>query len=177
MAYRRTILIGCGGSGKSTLARKLGEATGYPVIHLDQLYWKPGWVHLEKAEFDQVLANALSGGTWIMDGNFDRTIETRLARCDTVIFLDLPMIVCLLSVVKRVLLSYGRTRPDMGEGCPERFNWAFMKWVWSFNKEKRSKYLSILENCGKNVFIIHSRRELPDLIQKFAAASKEETSC
>ena len=171
--HSRILLIGCGGSGKSTLARKLGKATGLPVVHLDSLYWKPGWQHLSKEEFDEALAAELQKSEWILDGNFDRTIPLRLRYCDAVIFLDLPRMVCLLGVIRRVLLSYGRTRPDMGEGCPERFDFSFLKWVWTFNDQKRDKYLSLLNESGKTFYRIRSRRELPALIQKIAA-SKEE---
>ncbi len=167
--HQRVLLIGSGGSGKSTLARKLGETTGLPVVHLDQLYWKPGWQHLTKEEFDAVLASELIKPAWIMDGNFDRTIPLRLTYCDAVIFLDLPRLVCLISVIKRVLFSLGRTRPDMGEGCPERFDLSFLKWVWNFSKEKQQKYLSLLDGCGKTVYRIRSRRELPGLIQKLSS--------
>lgn len=167
--HKRIILIGCGGSGKSTLARQLGEATGIPVVHLDQLLWRPGWQKVDRETFDALLARELAKPEWIMDGNFDRTIPLRLERCDAVIFLDLPRLVCLLSVIKRVLLSYGRTRPDMGEGCPERFDLSFLKWIWNFNKEKQQKYLSLLNASGKTVYRIRSRRELPALIERLSA--------
>ncbi len=173
MVHQRILLIGCGGSGKSTLARILGEKTGLPVVHLDQLYWKPGWQPLSKEEFDDRLRIELAKDQWIIDGNFDRTIPLRLERCDTVIFLDLPRIVCIMSVLKRVISSYGRTRPDMGAGCPERFDLSFLKWVWNFNKGKRDKYLSLLAASGKAVYHIRSRRELPALIRKIAGSEGE----
>ena len=92
----RVMVIGCGGAGKSTLARKLGEKTGRPVVHLDQIWWAPGnWQHLEKPEFDERLLAELEKPRWIVDGNFNRTIELRLERCDTVIYLDYPRLVCL----------------------------------------------------------------------------------
>ena len=92
----RVMIIGCGGAGKSTLARKLGEKTGLSVVHLDQIWWEPGnWQHIEKSEFDERLAEELRKPRWILDGNFNRTIEARLAVCDTVIYLDYPRIVCL----------------------------------------------------------------------------------
>ena len=91
----RIMIIGCGGSGKSTLARQLGEITGLPVVHLDKLFWTPGWVSLSREEFDKVHREAISQEKWIMDGNFDRTIPERLARCDTVIYLDFSRWACL----------------------------------------------------------------------------------
>ena len=71
----RILIIGCGGAGKSTLARQLGEKTGLPVVHLDKLYWRPGWQHVTREEFDKLLDEVLAQGAWIMDGNFNNTIE------------------------------------------------------------------------------------------------------
>ena len=78
---QRVIIIGCGGSGKSTLARVLGEKTGLPVVHLDQIFWSPGnWQHLEKEVFDRRLMEELDRPQWILDGNFNRTIPLRLEK-------------------------------------------------------------------------------------------------
>lgn len=41
---RRVMIVGHPGSGKSTLARAMGERTGLPVVHIDQIHWRPGWV-------------------------------------------------------------------------------------------------------------------------------------
>ena len=84
----RILIIGCSGSGKSTLARALKEKLGLPVVHLDQLWWKPGWKNVTVEEFDSRLAMALNMDRWIIDGNYSRTMEARLAKCDTIIYLD-----------------------------------------------------------------------------------------
>ena len=81
----RIVIIGCGGAGKSTLARQLGEKLDIPVVHLDKLFWRPGWVQVSKEEFDKLHREALAREKWIMDGNFDRTMEERITRSDTVI--------------------------------------------------------------------------------------------
>ena len=157
----RVIIIGCGGSGKSTLARKLGEKTALPVIHLDKLFWKPGWVEMPKDEFDQLLRQEMAKNKWIMDGNFNRTMPERIARCDTVIYLDFSRFACIRGVIKRILTTYGTVRPDMGDGCPERFDLEFLKWVWNFNKNKRQRYYDMLNALeGKQVVILKSRREV-----------------
>ena len=165
----RVLIIGCGGSGKSTLARALGEITGLPVVHLDKLFWKPGWVESSPEEMDQKIRDALAQPRWIMDGNFNRTIPWRLQRCDSVIYLDFSRLACLLGVAKRILTTRGTVRPDMGEGCPERFDLDFLKWVWNFNKNKRQRYyemLNALEN--KQVYILKSRREVKAFLSKVA---------
>ena len=157
----RVMIIGCGGAGKSTLARKLGEKTGLPVVHLDRIYWEPGnWEHLEQEEFNERLAAEMAKPRWILDGNFRRTLETRLEHCDTVIYLDYPRMVCLKNWLGRVLKNWGHHRPDMGEGCNEWIDPEFARWIWNFNKKYRKHFYELLENAeGKNVVILKSRKQ------------------
>ena len=118
----RIIIIGCGGSGKSTLARNLSKKTNLPVVHLDKIFWKEGWVNISREEFNTLLKEELKKEKWIIDGNYDRTIKERIEMCDTVIYLDYPRMSCLFGVIKRVVSSYGKVRPDMADGCPERLD-------------------------------------------------------
>ena len=157
----RVMIIGCGGAGKSTLARKLGKKTGLPVIHLDQIWWSPGnWQHLEREEFDGRLAEELEKPQWILDGNFNRTLELRLAKCDAVIYLDYPRIVCLKNWIGRVIKNWGHHRADMAEGCNERFDPDMAKWIWQFNQKNRKRYYSLLNSLeNKQVFILKNPRE------------------
>lgn len=158
---KRVIIIGCGGSGKSTLARQMGEITGIPVVHLDKLFWKPNWVERTPEEFDPLVEQELAKDTWIMDGNFNRTMPLRIARCDTIIYLDFSRMACLMGVLKRVLTTYGTVRPDMGEGCPERIDWNFLKWVWNFNKNKRQRYYRLLkEATHAQAIVLKNRRSV-----------------
>ena len=158
----RVMIIGCGGAGKSTLARQLGEKTGLPVVHLDQIYWSPGnWQHLEKEEFDSLLSIELEKPRWILDGNFNRTMEMRLERCDTVIYLDFNRFTCILGWLKRVITNWGTARPDMAPGCKEWFDPEFAKWLWNFNKQNRNRYLKLLaEQTDKKVYILRNRRQV-----------------
>ncbi len=163
----RIMIIGCGGAGKSTLARVLGEKTGLPVVHLDKLFWRPGWEQISREEFNQLHWEALAGEAWILDGNFDRTMAERMDYCDTVIYLDFSRVTCLLGVVRRILTTYGTVRPDMGEGCPERFDWEFLQWVWNFNKNKREKICRLLEqHTEKEIFILKNRRQVRKFLNK-----------
>ena len=162
----RIMIIGCGGAGKSTLARQLGEKTGLPVVHLDQLFWHPGWVESTKDEIDGKILEELGKPRWIMDGNYNRTMPLRLEKCDTVIYLDFSRFACLLGVVKRILTTYGTVRPDMAEGCPERFDLDFLKWVWNFNKTKREKYYRLLnETEGIERIVLKNRRAVKRFLQ------------
>ncbi len=156
----RIMIIGCGGAGKSTLARQLGEKLNLPVVHLDQIWWAPGnWKHLEREEFDKLLKAEIEKPQWILDGNFNRTIELRLQACDTVVYLDFNRFICLSSWLKRVITNWGQTRADMTDGCVEWFDPEMAKWIWEFNRKNRKRYYELLVRAGdKNVYILKNRR-------------------
>ena len=157
----RILIIGCSGSGKSRLARKLGQKLGLPVIHLDQLWWTENWQNVTVEEFDSRLAMALNMDRWIIDGNYSRTMGVRLSQCDTVIYLDFSRWACLLGMCQRLLSSRGKTRPDMSAGCPERFSWEFVKWIWDFNKNNRVRNYTYLSQAkhARSV-VLKNRREV-----------------
>ena len=163
----RILIIGCGGAGKSTLARQLGEKLGIPVVHLDKLFWKPGWVESAPEEIDAKIMEELRKPKWIMDGNFNRTLPQRVKYCDTIIYLDFSRTACLMGVVKRILTTYGTVRPDMGEGCPERFDLEFLKWVWNYNKNKRERNYRLLNEAeGVETIVLKNRR----MVKRFLAS-------
>ena len=169
----RIMIIGCGGSGKTTLARLLHEKTGLPIVHLDQIWWSPGnWEHLEKEEFDRQLLKEVDKPRWIMDGNFNRTLEIRLERADTVIYLDYNRMICLLHWVKRVITNRGKAHTDMAPGCGEWFDPEFAAWIWSFNRKNRARYYQLLENqLGKTVYIFRNPRQLRKFVKNLPCNS------
>lgn len=154
----RIIIIGCGGAGKSTLARQLGEKLNIPVVHLDKLFWKPGWVETPPEEFDELLRWELVKDKWIMDGNFNRTMPQRVKKCDTIIYLDFNRFTCLWGVIKRNLTNHGKVRPDMGEGCPERVDFEFLKWVWNYNRDKKEQNYRLLNEADHAQTIVLKNR-------------------
>ncbi|MDJ0823244.1 MAG: AAA family ATPase [Paracoccaceae bacterium] len=145
---RRVMILGQPGSGKSTLAREMGRRTGLPVVHVDHLHWKPGWVERDR---DEKIALALAEQAkpeWIFEGSLSVTYEDRFARADTIIFLDMPLPLRLRRVVWRTLRHYGRTRPDMQENCPERFSGEFYKWIWDTRQTGKRKPMRLIAAAG-----------------------------
>lgn len=130
---QRVLIVGPCGAGKSTLAVKLGQKLNLNVYHMDQLNWKTGWVESSKDQILQRLAQILAGDRWLIDGTYGGTLAPRLARADTVVYLDYPIRLCIVRLLKRIWTYRGRTRPDMTDGCPERFDFPFFVYLLRWN--------------------------------------------
>ncbi|HEX8735667.1 MAG TPA: DNA topology modulation protein [Pyrinomonadaceae bacterium] len=167
---KKILVIGSSGAGKSTFARLLGEKTGLEVIHLDKLYWKPNWVETtDKDEWKATVQKALDGDAWIMDGNYSGTLEMRLEKCDTVIFLDMPRALCVYRILKRLAFHRPGARPDMTEGCDERFDREFIKfieWTWNYPSRSKPKVEALLKRCEneKTIIRLKSKREVENFL-------------
>ena len=165
--YRKVLIVGCGGSGKSTLAGSMGERFSLSVVHLDKLWWLPGWVHRTQEEFDGLLAVELEKSKWIIDGNFVRTFPERLEACDCCIFLDLDAKTCLESAYARAEEFRGRARPDMTEGCEECVRPEFEEWILNFRETIRPEMFALMEKSGKPCFIFQTREEAYEWMNQF----------
>lgn len=165
--YKRVIIIGSPGSGKSTLAKELASSIKLPLIHLDSLYWNPGWIPTPSKQFREVLEKKLNEEKWIMDGNFSSSLSIRAKRADLIIFLDFPKLLCTYRIVKRVWLYKGKTRPDMGEECPERIDKEFVKFVWNFPRDVRPGIQNILkdEASHADIYVLHKPKEVKRFLE------------
>lgn len=115
-----------------------------PLIHLDALYWRPGWDPTPADEWRIKVQALMRGARWIMDGNYGGTLDMRFEACDTVVFLDLSRWLCLWRVVKRQLRHRGGVRAEMAPGCPERMTWEFIQWIWTYPARRRGSILARL---------------------------------
>ena len=151
----KILVVGCSGSGKSTFARALGARTGLPVVHLDNLFWRTDGTHVSAEEFDRQLEEALSQDAWIMDGDFNRTYERRIAAADIVILLDYPEEVCLAGIAGRV----GQVRPDI-PWVERELDPALVAHVRAWRTATRPRLLELLAKYPhKQVFVLRSREE------------------
>ena len=164
---KKVLLIGPGGSGKSTLAKELGRITEIPVVHLDAIYWKPGWVETGKEEWESIVEGLIAKDSWIMDGNYGGTLDTRLAAADTIIFFDFPPFLCIWRAFKRRIKFHNRSRSDMTEGCNERIDWAFLKWIYNYRRDRKPGIMQKLHATkpGKTIIILSTTRSVSNLIE------------
>lgn len=156
---QRVLIIGCSGAGKSTLARELSERSGLPLIHLDQHYWRPGWIPRQEDEWGAAVQTLTAGPAWVMDGNYTRTLAPRVAAADTVVFFDFPAWRCLWRVCRRAVQWFGHTRHDMTPGCPERLTLSFIRYVARFNRDQRPRVLASLAAFEGRLIVLRSPTE------------------
>jgi len=147
---QRVLVIGSGGAGKSAFACRLAEKTGLPLVHLDQLYWRPGWTEPSPDAWEALVRRRVAEPRWIMDGNYGGTLEQRLAACDTAIFLDLPRSVCVWRVIQRRIWFHGRSRPDMTAGCPEQLSLKYLWWILTYPERRRPGIIRRLKRLRQN---------------------------
>ena len=152
---KKVIVIGCPGSGKSTVSRALHNKTGIPLYHLDMMYWNADKTTVEKSVFLERLSAVLEKDDWIIDGNYSSTMELRMAACDTVIFLDYSLDVCLDGIKER----RGKPRSDMPWSETEE-DAEFIEFIKSYNEQQKPKVLELLEKYSdKNIIIFKSREQ------------------
>ena len=152
---KKIIVIGCPGSGKSTFARALHDKTGIPLYHLDMMYWNADKTTVEKSVFLERLSAVLEKDEWIIDGNYCSTMELRMGACDTVIFLDYPLDICLDGIKER----RGKPRSDMPWIETEE-DAEFIEFIKNYNEQQKPKVLELLEKYGdKNIVICKSREQ------------------
>jgi adenylate kinase family enzyme len=153
---KRILVIGNGGSGKSTFSKKLNKHLNLELIHLDNLFWKPNWKQTPKQEWKEIVKEIIREDKWIMDGNFNSTLDIRIERADTIIFFDMPRHICLWNASKRIIRGkyFKIERDDITKGCNERFDLPFYKWIWNYNKNVRPRYLNLLQSLENEKKII-----------------------
>ena len=152
----RVLVIGSPGAGKSRFARGVREKSGLPLYYLDMIWHLPDRTTVTREEFDRRLEEILREDRWIIDGNYGRTLERRLMRCDTVFLLDLPVEVCLEGAKERV----GKQREDL-PWKEEELDPEFRRWIIDFPKEQLPRIYELLEQYkeGRQIVVFRSREE------------------
>ncbi len=154
---KKVIVIGCPGSGKSTVSRALHNKTGVPLYHLDMMYWNADKTTVKKSVFLERLSAVIEKDEWIIDGNYGSTMELRMAACDTVIFLDYPLDVCLDGIKER----RGKPRSDMPWIETEE-DAEFIEFIKNYNEQQKPKVLELFEKYSDKTIIIFKSREQAD---------------
>ncbi|WNS75985.1 topology modulation protein [Bacillus sp. DTU_2020_1000418_1_SI_GHA_SEK_038] len=169
---KRIMVVGISsGVGKSTFARKLGEVLDIHVYHLDALFWKPNWVEAPIDEFSEAQRQIVNQDQWIIEGNYTPTFSIRTERADTIIYLELPIYICLYRVLKRWVMNIGKTRPDMGKDCKEKIDWAFIKFIlttyYPRKKKMAERFQAFQATDSKKVILLINKQEIEAFLRTY----------
>ena len=165
---KKIIVIGCSGSGKSTFARKLSALVNIPLYYLDMLWYKSDKTTLLREDFDEKLRNLMRKSEWIIDGNYQRTLEMRLKECDTVFLLDIPTDICLEGAISKK----GKKRVDL-PWLETEFEEGFRQWICDYSNKVLPKIYELLDKYrqGRQIYIFKTRNETDQYLQSLATAS------
>jgi adenylate kinase family enzyme len=168
----RIAIIGCGGSGKSTLARRLAAQMRLPLTHLDACYYDEHWKPTSPDEFADLQRKLVAADRWIIEGNYAATLAIRLARADTVVFLDLPALACLWGIVARRWRYRGRQHAAVG--VYDRITWSFVRYILGYRRSMRPRVRQLVaEYAGHARFLTFMSRRQAD---RFVLLSRDPSA-
>ena len=155
---KKIVVLGCSGSGKSTFAVQLHNITKLPLYHLDNIWWKSDRTHISRDEFDRKLDDLVNRDSWIIDGDYSRTYEKRIAACDTVFFLDYGEEVCMKGIIDRI----GKERKDI-PWTDNKLDLELVKLVKDYETENKPVLMELFNKYSdKDIIVFHSREEAND---------------
>ena len=174
--FQKAIIIGCPGAGKSTFARILSDKTHLPLYYLDMLWHKPDRTTVDRITFDKKLKKITLKDKWIIDGNYAKFCqERRLEEADLIVFMDYTRRICLWQAVKRYLEYRDKTRESMAEGCREKIDWEFVKWILRDGRDENHSYRSIKARYPHKTLVVRNRKQLKDSMTRLILRSRERT--
>ncbi|EGR8765005.1 AAA family ATPase [Listeria monocytogenes] len=158
----KVLIIGPNGAGKSTFATELGKHYDFEVCHLDKLFWQENWNAVAKADFEDKVDNIMSSKKkYIIDGDYFFNLEKRLEHADLVIWIKIPLFLCVANIIKRRFKYMTNVRPDVTEGCDEKLNLSLLLYALKYNKRSGKQTKELLDNVyDKELFVIDSYKKL-----------------
>jgi adenylate kinase family enzyme len=171
---RRIVVVGGQGGGKTRLSLALGRKLDLPVIHLDVLYWRPGWKPSDKADFRKRVADAIASDRWIVDGSFSGlAMDLTIARADLFVAIERPRWLRMWRVLMRSIFERDERRSDLPEGCPEVLDWMLVKEAWNYDAVRTPRIETERLRYGPDVPVVRLRsgREIEAFIESSSPAT------
>lgn len=149
---KRVIILGCPGSGKTHFSIQLARLTHLPLTHLDKYWhdvsrWSDDIKH-KREKWNDFTQKLINKPVWIIDGNYESSLDMRIQAADTIIFFDYSRRVVFWRLFRRWHMYQNRKahRRDMPDDWRETLSWSFLKYVWNFpGKESASTKKAIQE--------------------------------
>jgi adenylate kinase family enzyme len=151
--FQRINIVGCSGSGKSTAGKLIAKKLGYPYVELDEIQWKPNWTESTEQELFSNLERSLEGESWVLDGNYTKTVPIKWRWVQWVVWLDFPYWLILYQVISRTIRR-SVTKETLWAGNRESLRKAFfsrdsiIRWCLTNLRKVRRQYLAAMSDPG-----------------------------
>lgn len=167
LTKKRIMIIGCSCSGKSYFARQLRDITGIPVYYMDRLYWRENWTHVSELELSKEVETIIEKDEWIIDGDYFKSIEQRMAKADIIYYLDMPIELCIEQESRR----RGSKREDLPEYLKEEYDPEFINWIKDYETKRKPKTLELLNKYkNKEIYIFKSQEDKNNYLSELRKA-------
>ena len=166
----RVAILGNSGSGKSTLAKRLAHRYGVPLLYLDTVNFESGWRERSAEEKVRTVARFMENSEWVIEGNYEKLLlEERLGSADMVLILAFSRRVCVSGTLKRWFRHRGTVRESMSDGCVERLDLGFLRWVavGQFSGGRADELRAIADRYPEKAHLFRTRRELESFLESF----------
>lgn len=175
----KIVIIGASGAGKTTLARELGALLGIKVYHLDRLFWDRHWREKDRETRIDILQKLVMEKQWIIEGTYFGSSQPKLEAADTIIFLDIPLWLCLLHVFIRHYHYRQRSRRDLPDGCKDKLRLPYLGKLLLFPLRDRREIIQKLRSYepSKQIIRLRSSKDVADFLslQKRDQDNKERS--
>lgn len=158
--YSKILICGISGAGKTTLARSISKEYGHKPIYLDRYFWKENWTQRSTEELYSLVGHEIKSDKWVLEGALLKIVRRYSDNADLIIWLQPSKYVAIYRVLKRAILNYGKVREEFAEGCHEKINFSFIKWIWNYSKNKDAEIEAILENSSAKVIKVSNSKQL-----------------
>ena len=167
----KIIIIGSPGSGKSTFARKLQQKTNLPLYYLDMLFHNPDKTTSSKEEFDNKLKEIIATDSWIIDGNYQRTMPLRFEAAEQIFLFDLSLDYCLRGAESRI----GQKREDM-PWVENELDPDFRQYIMDFPKDQLPIIYGLIEKYRetKEIIIFKSHEEADEYLEEMNSTMNKD---
>ncbi len=169
--FSRVAVIGCPGSGKTTLSVQLQKILDLPLTHLDKVLWEPNWHMLDYEKRVEIHNELISCERWIIDGMWKSHLADRFKRATLIVFLDYKRRLCLSRALKRRIKYTGKQRADIADGCLEKLDGYFLKYIWTFRKNVRPLILQLMsQNPSVQTVTLKNPKETKRFLEVLSCA-------
>lgn len=175
---KKVAVFGNAGAGKSTTSKKIAEFSGLPLYALDKVNFYPGGAEVPHDIYLDSHSKILAEDEWVIDGfGCLESTWSRLSAADTLVYIDLPIVVHLLWVTKRLFKGIFQTPEGWPENSPlVKSTLKSYRVLWLCHKKLTPTYRKYIANATKTktVFHLRSKTDIENFLNSIKSSGEQK---